>query len=247
VRRAIDIAGDMFDRFTFDLIYALPDQSLSDWEREFRAAIPLMRGHLSAYQLTIKEGTAFEKQLQRGNLRPHDEDSIAAFFNLTYDMMAAAGMPAYEISNFGASGHESRHNQIYWHYNDYIGIGAGAHGRISYDGQKFATEDYKRPAEWMEAVGQRGHGAKPHTPISPQERLTEALMGALRMKKRFDLHALLARCGLPPQDWERYISKGRLDVLSKQGWLTYDNDQASITPNREGWLRTDSILPFILK
>lgn len=245
VMRAMDIARDTFDRFTFDLIYARPGQSLKDWEAELLEAIPFMKGHLSAYQLTIKEGTAFERQVARGDFKPPDDDVTADFYTLTGDIMAAHGMPAYEVSNYGAAGQESRHNMIYWHYMDYIGIGAGAHGRISYGGQKFSTEDYKRPAQWMEAVQRSGHGAIDHTPLPPQEQFSEMLMGGLRLSGPLDLGAAARRCGLA--DWHELVDTGHIGNLAREGWLEFDAGRGLITPSREGWLRTDSILPYILK
>lgn len=242
VFRAIDIAHNTFDRFTFDLIYARPGQTLSAWEQELREAIPYMNGHLSAYQLTIKEGTAFERQVARGDFPPPDSDLGADFYDLTCDIMAAHGMPAYEVSNYGAAGHESRHNQVYWHYADYIGIGAGAHGRITYGGQKYAVEDHKRPSDWMAAVAAQGHGAIEHLPLSPEEQFSEMLMGGLRLTSGLDLNGMALRCGV---NWRNQVDENKLNNLQREGWLLRESD--IITPTREGWLRIDSILPYILR
>jgi oxygen-independent coproporphyrinogen-3 oxidase len=242
VRRAIDIADQVFERFTFDLIYARPDQSLIAWEHELREALPLMKGHLSAYQLTIKEGTAFARQVARGNFKLADDDVLADFYTLTSDIMAANGMPSYEVSNYGAAGQESRHNMIYWLYQDYIGIGPGAHGRIGYGGQKFASEDHKRPAEWMEAVAAQGHGAIGHEIITPRDQFEEILMGGLRVKDGVDLGRAEKETELA---WGDVIDASRLDVLLDQGWLSLEDQH--LKPSREGWLRVDSILPYILK
>lgn len=244
VLRAIDIARDTFDRFTFDLIYARPGQSLQDWERELLEAVPFMKGHLSAYQLTIKEGTAFERQVQRGDFKPLDDDIMSGFYTMTNDIMTAHGMPSYEVSNYGAAGQESRHNLIYWHYQDYIGIGAGAHGRISYAGQKYATEDYKRPSDWLRAVEQTGHGATAHLALPPEERFSELLMGRLRLLEPLDLNKAALSCGL--QDWRSQMDIANMRRLAQEGWLSFDERKSLLTPNREGWLRTDAILPFIL-
>lgn len=242
VRRAIDIADQVFERFTFDLIYARPDQTLAQWEKELSEAIPLMKGHLSAYQLTIKDGTAFAKQVARGDFKLADDDMLADFYILTSDMMAAYDMPSYEVSNYGAAGQESRHNMIYWLYHDYIGIGPGAHGRIGYNGQKFASEDHKRPADWMTAVAQQGHGAIAHEPIEPRDQFEEILMGGLRVKNGVDLGRAETDTGLA---WCDIIDTARLDILMDQGWLRMEGSH--LIPSREGWLRVDSILPYILK
>lgn len=244
VRRAIDIAHASFERFTFDLIYARPGQSVADWEAELRAAIPLMKGHLSAYQLTIKEGTAFERQVARGDFKLAGDDDLAEFYDRTGEIMAANGMPAYEVSNYGAAGQESRHNMVYWLYQDYIGIGPGAHGRITYGGQKYAAEDHKRPADWMAAVARQGHGATAHEPVLPREQFEEILMGGLRVKQGADIARAQAQTGL---DWHDVIEPERLRVMLDQGWLRWDAGQTRLIPSQDGWLRVDSILPYILK
>ncbi len=243
VRRAIEIADDVFERFTFDLIYARPGQSVADWENEILEAIPLMKGHLSAYQLTIKEGTAFERQVARGDFAPISDDECAEFYQSTNAIMAKHGMPAYEVSNYAAKGHESRHNSVYWHAQDYIGIGAGAHGRITRDGIKFATEDYKRPSDWMEAIAKNGHGAKEHEALSPLDHFTEILMGALRIRAATNLEDAAAKSGI--KAWQNFIDEKRLAALCAEGWLKQNG--AEITPTEEGWLRLDSLLPYILK
>lgn len=242
VHRAIKIADQCFDRFTFDLIYALPDQSLAEWERDLKAAIPYMKGHLSAYQLTIKGGTAFEKQEARGDFKLPSDDVTADFYNLTNDIMAAHSMPAYEISNYGAAGQESRHNMIYWHYQDYIGIGPGAHGRIKIDGRKFATEDFKRPSDWAAAVETKGHGSLEYVELSPEDQFEEILMGGLRLTSGIDLDNLDAQTGL---DHRKLLDENHLNIAAEQGWLKLSDK--NITPTREGWLRADSLLPYILK
>jgi len=242
VRRAIDIADQVFERFTFDLIYARPDQTLAQWEQELKEAIPLMKGHLSAYQLTIKEGTAFARQVARGDFKLADDDMLAEYYNMTCDMMAVHDMPSYEVSNYGAAGQESRHNMVYWLYQDYIGIGPGAHGRIGYAGQKFASEDCKRPSDWIEAVARQGHGSIAHEPIAARDQFEEILMGGLRVKEGVDLARAEAETGLA---WRDVIDTNRLEVLIEQNWLNLEDSR--LVPSREGWLRVDSILPFILK
>ena len=242
VRRALGIASKVFDRFTFDLIYARPGQTLTGWKQELQEAIPLMKGHLSAYQLTIKPGTPFARQVDRGDLKLADDDCLADFYTMTSDVMTDHGMPPYEVSNYGAAGQESRHNMVYWLYQDYVGIGPGAHGRIGYAGQKFSTEDYKRPGDWMAAVQRQGHGAHGHAPISPQDQFEEILMGGLRVKTGVDLDRAELKSGYT---WCDGIDTQRLQVLVEQGWLSFERNHLS--PSREGWLRVDSILPYILK
>lgn len=242
VKRAIKVADQCFDRFTFDLIYALPDQSLEEWRGDLLHAIPYMKGHLSAYQLTIKGGTAFEKQEERGDFKMLSDDVTVDFYNLTNDIMAEYDMSAYEVSNYGVKGQESRHNCVYWHYQDYVGIGPGAHGRISYDDQKYASEDYKKPSEWMGAVQQNGHGSKRHEELSAEEQFTEIVMAGLRLVDGINLTSLEKQTGLNPM---QYLDIECLRKLEAEGFLLFDN--VTIKPTREGWLRIDSILPHILK
>lgn len=242
VLRAIKIADNIFERFSFDLIYALPEQTLTQWRHDLEKTIPYMKGHLSAYQLTIKQDTAFEKQEARGDFALPETDLAADFYNLTNDIMAQHNMPAYEISNYGSAGHESKHNMIYWHYQDYIGVGAGAHGRIHVNEQKYATKDHMKPSDWLNAVNENGHGSVPYEKLTPKDQFEEMLMGGLRITSGVDLKRAQAITGLPI---EECIDVVKVQVLQNQGWLEYKNSQ--IIPNREAWLRTDSILPFILK
>ena len=241
VKRAIKVADQCFDRCTFDLIYALPDQTLEEWSQDLKAAIPYMKGHLSAYQLTIKGGTAFEKLEQRGELTMLNDDVTADFYNLTNDIMEANNMPAYEVSNYGAEGERSRHNQVYWYYQDYVGIGPGAHGRISYNNQKFSTEDYKKPSEWMRAVQQNGHGSHPHEVLDNKEQFIEMIMAGLRLKEGIAFDRLKDKTNL---NWSDLLNEKHINHLVNEEWLI--KSDAHLKPTREGWLRVDSILPYIL-
>ena len=140
-RKAFDIARESFSRISFDLIYARQDQTLDDWRRELTEAVNMAVDHLSLYQLTIEPGTAFGDRYAAGGLRGlPSEDSAADMYSVTQEVCDAAGLPAYEVSNHARPGAESRHNMIYWRYGDYIGIGPGAHGRITRDGVRYATE-----------------------------------------------------------------------------------------------------------
>jgi oxygen-independent coproporphyrinogen-3 oxidase len=242
VRRAIDIARSVFERMTFDLIYALPDQTLSDWERDLKAAIPLMQGHLSAYQLNINEGTAFAAKAARGELILPLDDRAADFYKLTGDIMADAGMPGYEISNYGAAGQESRHNMIYWRYDDYIGIGPGAHGRITLDGRKHATLDHKTPSEWLKLVEMQGHGTPEMEPLGSADYFTEKLLMGLRIRDGVDLDNLSVETNLA---WRDMIHENQIAIIQSEGWAEFVGQTLRLTP--EGWLRADGIAQVLLK
>ncbi|MFO7482571.1 radical SAM family heme chaperone HemW, partial [Oceanibaculum nanhaiense] len=149
---AVAIAARLFDRFSFDLIYARPGQTVEAWEAELRQALSHAAGHISAYQLTIEEGTPFHLRHARGEFRIPDEDTGAALYEATQDVLEQAGLPAYEISNHARPGEESRHNLAYWRYADYAGIGPGAHGRLTLAQGKIATRQHRAPQIWLERV-----------------------------------------------------------------------------------------------
>jgi putative oxygen-independent coproporphyrinogen III oxidase len=189
---AVALARDTFPRYSFDLIYALPGQSLADWEAELREALTHARGHLSLYQLTIEPNTAFHHQYHVGKSFALPEDDLAAdLYALTQTIMDEAGMPSYEISNHAAPGQESRHNLSYWRSDSYLGIGPGAHGRVDMQGQRFATNTRKSPERWLEQVQQFGHGIEEETSLTPLERDEERVLMGLRLTQEgLELSAL---------------------------------------------------------
>jgi len=180
---ALDTAQRAFDRVSFDLIYARPDQTLPDWEAELTRALSFGTEHLSLYQLTIEPGTRFATLFEKGELKAYDPDAAADLFEATRDMTAAAGLPAYEVSNHARPGAESRHNLTYWRYSDYAGIGPGAHGRRG----GMATVRHKKPENWLSALGRNGHGMEREDPLDPHDRGVEALVMGLRLAEGVDL------------------------------------------------------------
>ncbi len=190
-KAALDIAGSTFDRVSFDLIYARQSQSLSDWEVELTKALSYGTTHMSLYQLTIEDGTAFGERFKAGKLRDLPDDDLAAdMFELTQTKMNDAGMPAYEVSNHAKPGQESRHNLIYWRGGDYLGIGPGAHGRITDHRTRYGTETPQAPSVWLTAVEERGSGQSVKTPITSDEAETEYVMMSLRTSEGIDLARL---------------------------------------------------------
>ncbi|WP_417269250.1 radical SAM family heme chaperone HemW [Celeribacter sp.] len=181
-KRAIDVAQSVFDRTSFDLIYARQDQSIADWEAELAEALTIANGHLSLYQLTIEQGTAFGDRYNAGKLRGlPNEDLGADMYFLTQEMTNAAGYPAYEVSNHAQSGLESHHNQIYWRYGDYAGIGPGAHARLTINGQKFAIDTPLAPGKWLNQVNETGNGENTRQALSATDQAIEYLMMGLRI------------------------------------------------------------------
>ena len=196
-RAAIALAGRHFPRYSFDLIYARPDQTEADWRRELGAALTLAGGHLSVYQLTIEPSTPFYLRHAEGALSLPGEEAGAGMYELTQALLGEAGMPAYEISNHAVAGEECRHNLGYWRYEDYLGIGPGAHGRLTVDGAIHATRQHRAPAIWLQRVGEHGHATRTDTPLDADTRAGEALMMGMRLAEGVDAGRFARRTGVP--------------------------------------------------
>ncbi len=190
---AIETARRHFERYSFDLIYARPDQTLEDWRAELDQAIDLAGDHLSLYQLTIERGTRFWTDHARGKFVVPDEELAAALYETTQERLESAGLPAYEISNHARLGGESQHNLVYWRYEDYVGIGPGAHGRFMHGDTKRATRRSSGPEAWLEQVERSGHGTAETETVDADTMRREALMMGLRLVEGVDLQALAAR------------------------------------------------------
>ncbi|WP_391348267.1 radical SAM family heme chaperone HemW [Azospirillum sp. A23] len=238
---AIELAARTFDRFSFDLIYARPGQTVAAWQAELARALDYAVGHLSVYQLTIEQGTAFYPLHARGDLVLPDEDLAGDLYEATQSQLTAAGLPAYEISNHARPGEESRHNLTYWRYGDYVGIGPGAHGRLTLDGEKFATRAHRAPEIWLERVERDGHGAAAPDPIDRDARGTELLMMGLRLSEGVRLARLTEETGRSLDD---FVDPAALSRLIDGGFLTRDADRLVATP--EGLQRLNAVLGAIL-
>jgi putative oxygen-independent coproporphyrinogen III oxidase len=212
---ALDVAQRTFARVSFDLITARPGQSLAEWEAELRRALAFGTEHLSLYQLTIEPGTRFATEAAAGRLVLPEGDAAADLFEATRATMAAAGLPAYEISNHARLGAESRHNLTYWRYGDYAGIGPGAHGRRG----GVATRRHKKPENWLGAVARNGHGAQEEVALTPAERASEALLMGLRLREGVDL----ARIG---REW---VDLGAVARLAALGLVRLDGERLRVT------------------
>jgi putative oxygen-independent coproporphyrinogen III oxidase len=180
-KAAIEVARASFGRVSFDLIYARPNQTVAQWRAELREALALAKGHLSLYQLTIEPETPFAALHAKGKLVVPDADAAHALYEVTQELTAAAGLPAYEISNHAAPGEESRHNLLYWRYGEYVGCGPGAHGRLRFDGARHATSTERMPERWAELVERHGHGWVEAVPLTPEEETDERLLMGLRL------------------------------------------------------------------
>ena len=216
-RAAFDVARANFDRISFDLIYARQDQSLHDWELELREGLAMASDHLSLYQLTIEDGTAFGDRFARGRLRGLPADDLSAdMYALTQDICEDAGLSAYEVSNHARPGSESRHNLIYWRAGDYAGIGPGAHGRLSYAGARHCTVAPKAPGDWLQRVEREGLGETPREPMSQRDHAFEYLMMVLRLREGIDLARYEWLNGKP-------IKKSKIKELVEIGMIGQDD------------------------
>ncbi|MET0246022.1 MAG: radical SAM family heme chaperone HemW, partial [Sphingomonas sp.] len=217
---ALATAQSVFDRVSFDLIYARPDQALAEWEAELARAIGFGTEHLSLYQLTIEPGTRFATLFEKGELAAYDPDAAADLFEATRAMTAAAGLPAYEISNHARPGAESRHNLTYWRYLDYAGIGPGAHGRRG----GAATIRRRKPENWMSAVERNAHGIEREDVLTPAERGVEALLMGLRLNEGVDLARIAALAG-----GSAPIDDSAVALLERQGLMRRDGERLCVT------------------
>lgn len=234
---AFDIARNTFDRVSFDLIYGRQDQTLDAWKAELKQALNLAIDHISLYQLTIENGTAFGDRYARGRLKGlPDEDLGADMFIATQEICGENGMPAYEVSNHARDGAQSRHNLIYWRYGDYLGIGPGAHGRITLGGQRFATTCYSNPTRWLNSVFD-GSSEKPRAVLSPEEQGTEFLLMGLRLKEGISLRRFEELTGLA-------IPGQKLDHLSEIGMIELSSDRLIVSD--QGFMVLNAVIEALL-
>jgi putative oxygen-independent coproporphyrinogen III oxidase len=238
---ALDLARRQFDRFSFDLIYARPGQTIAAWESELERALALAGDHLSLYQLTIEQGTAFHTAHARGDFALPDEDEAALLYELTQARLAAAGLPAYEVSNHARPGGESRHNLVYWRYGDYVGIGPGAHGRLTEGGVKCALRQRRAPETWLSAVERDGRATQEELPLGRDERLEEMLMMGLRLEEGVPRARFRGEAGGEP---EEVLDRRRLDGLVANGLLALDAERLRATP--AGLQRLNGVLAHLL-
>lgn len=226
---ALKTASNIFDRYSFDLIYARPNQTLKEWRAELNRAIELSSGHMSLYQLTIEEGTKFYTLKQKGQLTIPENELAAEMFEVTQDLMIRNNIPAYEVSNHAKLGEESQHNLVYWNYGDYIGIGAGAHGRITVDGKKLATQNQKVPEKWRKTV------SKPELEVlDSEEQLYERIMMGLRLTNGIEWD----------DNFYQVIEKNKLQTMIDENYIIFENNYIKVTS--KGMQRLNSVLIYIL-
>ncbi len=214
---AVAVARSVFERYSFDLIYARPRQTPRDWARELTYALTEAGEHLSLYQLTIEAETPFAALHAAGKLKIPDEDTARALYDTTQEICAAHGLPAYEISNHARPGGESRHNLIYWRAHEYAGVGPGAHGRLNIgrldiDGSRHALATEKRPEAWLTRVERDGHGLVTDDVLTREEMADEFLLMGLRLAEGIDPLRYAALAG-------RTLDPARIAALREHGLI----------------------------
>ena len=234
---ALDTAQRHFERVSIDLIYARPNQAADQWEGELARAIGFGTTHMSLYQLTIEAGTRFATDVAKQQWQPLDDDLAADLYVLTQEMTASAGLPAYEISNHAAPGHESRHNLAYWRYQDYAGVGPGAHGRRG----GMATMRHKKPENFLSAVARNNHGLKSEDALDRETQAMEALLMGLRLGEGVDISTLSARFSIDSGDLLDWKAVDKLETL---GFVHRAGRHVSVTS--KGFPLLDAILPQIV-
>lgn len=236
-KQAFEIASKTFERVSFDLIYARQDQSLEAWKSELCEATAMPVDHLSLYQLTIEDGTAFGDRYALGKLRGLPEDDLAAdMYEVTQDICSKAGLNPYEVSNYARIGSESRHNQIYWKYGDYAGIGPGAHARLTLGGVRYAVETWRNPSKWL-LEAESGNGESLFEAIDVEGQTAEFLLMGLRLSEGIDLLRYKRLCG---ED----LSVSKVDALSEIGAISVENQRLKVLP--KGRMVLNSVISELL-
>jgi putative oxygen-independent coproporphyrinogen III oxidase len=240
--RAVGLAARLFPRFSFDLIYARPGQTLAAWQAELDRALGHAGGHLSIYQLTIEPGTRFHTLHRQGALRLPPEEIQAELYELTQSQLAAAGLPAYEISNHARQGETCRHNLVYWRCGDYLGIGPGAHGRLTIDGRRIATRTARMPRAWLERVLREGHAELARETLSADDQLIELLLMGLRLAEGVSLERLR---GVGGEAFERTLDMAAVRRLCADGLLQHCENR--LTTTAAGRQRLNAVLEAMIR
>ena len=238
---AVELARRAFPRISFDLITARPGMTPESWADELARALAEGPEHISIYQLTIEPGTPFHASWRRGELALPDDDTQAAIFQATGETLEQRGLAAYEVSNHAVPGAESRHNLTYWRYGDYLGVGPGAHGRLTTGGGKHATRQHSAPEAWLDAVARQGHATRARDPLDAGQRRQEITLMGLRLAEGIHREAFARELGAQP---EALFDPERLDALVAEGYLTLDDRRLVATA--EGRLRLNAVIDHLL-
>ncbi len=238
---AIELANKIFPRYSFDLIYGRPQQTTTDWKSELHEAIQMAAGHLSLYQLTIEKGTPFYAEAKSGTLMLPDEEVSSMLFQITQDICEQKGLLSYEISNHARPGQECIHNLTYWTGGDYIGVGPGAHGRITIGNETYETEQAPGPETWFAAVRKKGHATRKYKKINLNARIDEILLMGLRLTNGISREHFIKRTGV---EFEDALNPKRLRPLLVEDYLVLD--EKGLRATKKGLLRLNSVLAAML-
>ena len=241
VVEALDLARTTFPRYSFDLIYGRPRQSMNSWKEELTFALEFTNSHLSLYQLTIERGTPFFSSYRKKQFRMPNEDTAADQYEYTRDVLSCAGLFPYEVSNHAIPGEECQHNLTYWRYGDYAGIGPGAHGRVSDGKDKLAYHRISNPEKWLLQTERTGTGLQKKTKLAPREVLQEMVFMGLRLSEGLDLEEVKKQTGNSIENW---VHPDILTVLIDEGLLVTTENKLQST--QKGFLRLDSITSKLL-
>lgn len=232
--KAVELAQSIFDRVSYDLIYARPNQTLDEWRQELTQALNLARDHISLYALTIESGTRYYDLFRAGKLKMPDGELSAQFYELTQEICESFGLPAYEISNHAMPGEESRHNLTYWQYGEYAGIGPGAHGRLLIDGKRHATSTERMPFKWDEYVSKKGDGFVEFDALTAGEQGDEYLLMGLRLKTGISPIRFEALAG-------QKLKQQQVDHLTEIGFVQILED-GNLRVTDKGWPVLDAVV-----
>jgi len=238
--KALRRAKAQFKRVNADMIYARPGQTVLAWRDELSRLLDEGLGHISLYQLTIERGTPFFAAHRHGDFTLPLEDEQAQLYRTTDEELARAGLMAYEVSNYARPHEECRHNLTYWRYGDFLGIGPGAHGRLTHGGAALAIEKLRAPSDWLEAVSRCGEGLKSETPLSVLDRIHEMVVMGLRLSEGIDIDDFRAVTG---GDFADHLDKVAMARMVQAGYLTSSNRLAA---TKEGRLRLDAVIAALL-
>lgn len=241
-RTAIKLAQKHFDRISFDLIYARPHQTLNQWQDELKRAIELGTDHLSLYQLTIESGTRFADLYKLGKITMPDDDHARILYDATQDICTGYGLYNYEISNYAKAGEECRHNMLYWRYDEYAAIGAGAHSRLKSSNDpsiRYARIDQRQPEKWLEMVEAQGHAFIDVEELTPSAQAIEYLLMCLRLREGVSLARYEYLCG------EKLNARNVAKMVAAE-LLIHDVEAKRIRTTEEGLRLTDYIIGELL-
>ena len=240
--KALDQVRKTFQRYSFDLIYARPEQTVAQWVSELTSVLPFVGSHLSVYQLTIEPGTAFATRHGRGDFAIPEEELAAEFYDVTQEILEAEGMPAYEVSNHARPGHECAHNLIYWRGQDYLGIGPGAHGRLTQGADRWSTAQARAPETWIKEMSQdAGIDIWHREALTSQQRVFEFLMMGFRMREGFSVQWFEQQTGVA---FTQVMPEEKRKKLVEELYLAPDETHVALTS--EGMKRLNGIVRWLL-